>query len=55
MQPIEHEGVFDSKAVWPDDADDLIELTDDQPTVEELGAPDYFDNLRAEVDRRLGF
>lgn len=55
MQPIEHEGVFDSKAVWPDDADDLIELTDAQPTVEELGAHDYFDRLRAEVDARLGF
>lgn len=52
MQPIEHEGVFDSKAVWPDD---LIELTDDCPTVEELGTPDYFDRLRAEVDARLGF
>lgn len=55
MQPIEHEGVFDFKAVWSDDADDLIELTDAQPTVEELGAPDYFDRLRAEVDARLGF
>lgn len=55
MQLIEHEGDFDSKAVWPDDADDLIELTDAQPTVEELGAPDYFDRLRAEVDARLGF
>lgn len=37
--------------LWPEDAEELIELTNDTPTLEELGDPYYFDKLREKVNR----
>ena len=31
------EGVLDARMLWPEDANELIELADDYPTVEDLG------------------
>ena len=45
------EGVMDARMLWPEDAEELIELTNDTPTLEELGDPYYFDKLREKVNR----
>lgn len=45
------EGVMDARMLWPEDAEELIELTNDTPTLEELGDPYYFDKLREKVSR----
>nr|WP_278749458.1 hypothetical protein [Bifidobacterium catenulatum] len=37
--------------LWPEDAEELIKLTNDTPTLEELGDPYYFDKLREKVNR----
>lgn len=44
-------GVMDARMLWPEDAEELIELTNDTPTLEELGDPYYFDKLREKVNR----
>lgn len=45
------EGVLDARTLWPEDANELIELADDYPTVEDLGDPYYFDKLRERINR----
>lgn len=47
------EGVMDARMLWPEDAEELIELTNDTPTLEELGDPYYFDKLHEKI-KRLG-
>nr|WP_278745975.1 hypothetical protein [Bifidobacterium catenulatum] len=37
--------------LWPEDAEELIKLTNDTPTLEELGDPYYSDKLREKVNR----
>lgn len=45
------EGVLDARTLWPEDANELMELTDAVPTFEELGDTYYFDKLREWVNR----
>ena len=45
------EGVLDARMLWPEDANELIELADDYPTVEDLGDSYYFDKLRERINR----
>ena len=45
------EGFMDARMLWPEDAEELIKLTNDTSTLEELGAPYYFDKLREKVNR----
>ena len=42
---------FWMRTLWPEDANELIELADDYPTVEDLGDPYYFDKLRERINR----
>lgn len=34
-------GFMDARMLWPEDAEELIKLTNDTPTLEELGDPYY--------------
>lgn len=45
------EGVLDARTLCPEDANELMELTDAVPTFEELGDTYYFDKLRERVNR----
>lgn len=45
------EGTLNSRALWPEDAEELIRLTGDGPTVEDLSDSYYFDKLREKVNR----
>jgi hypothetical protein len=45
------EMALDAHMLWPEDAEELIKLTNDTPTLEELGDPYYFDKLREKVNR----
>lgn len=45
------EGTLDSRALWPEGAEELIQLTGDVPTVEDLSDPHYFDKLREKASR----
>lgn len=42
---------LDAHMLWPEDSEELIKLTNDTPTLEELGHPYYFDKLREKVNR----
>lgn len=44
------EGTLDSHALWPEDAEELIRLTGDTPTLKDLSDPYYFDKLREKVN-----
>lgn len=45
------ERALGTRRLWPEDAKELIELTNDTPTLEELGGLYYFDKLREKVNR----
>lgn len=45
------EGTLNSRALWPEGAEELIQLTGDVPTLEDLSDPYYFDKLREKVNR----
>lgn len=45
------EGTLNSRVLWPEGAEELIQLTGDVPTVEDLSDPYYFDKLREKVNR----
>lgn len=45
------ERVMDVRMLWPEDVEELIELTNDTPTLEDLGDPYFFDKLREKVNR----
>lgn len=45
------EGTLDSRALWPEGAEELIRLTGSVPTVEDLSDPYYFDKLREKVNQ----
>jgi hypothetical protein len=45
------EMALDAHMLWPEDYEELIKLTNDTPTLEELGDPYYFDKLREKVNR----
>lgn len=45
------EMALDAHMLWPEDAEELIKMTNDTPTLEELGDPYYFDKLREKVNR----
>ena len=43
--------VMDARMLWTEDAEELSQLTNDTPTLEELGDPYYFDKLHEKVNR----
>lgn len=50
-KPTTSKGSLGTRRLWPEDAKELIELTNDTPTLEELGGLYYFDKLREKVNR----
>lgn len=45
------EGTLNSRTLWPENAEELIQLTGDVPTLENLSDPYYFDKLREKVNQ----